>query len=1049
MPYSSRPPYIYPGGSMMMHAPFEQQNSLMFGFFLKGDLAKLQQLCDQQLNAVARGQYRFEPLSNYVMLTFTRINKDYSQYPQDRAKGWGQEIDTSIWIPVGQYAFINNKKTLEKIHWIMPYIWVDHPMTIINGREIFGYPKYLGRFEMPDSPANPDYFSLEVNAFKTFSPDTESQWGKVLEVTKKPGDSLAQDKKQFENWETFARTIFCELSKVEDFALSDREVDEQIIEGLLQPQLPQLFLKQFPDGSGQRAVYQALTTSPAIINGFHGAGLLFGDYECMLHDFASEPIAQDLGLKPGIQASALSFWINFDFSIQPPQELVNNSSVEKQKIAVLGGGLSAMTAVYGITSQPDWQSKYDITVYQMGWRIGGKGASGRNAAMGQRIEEHGLHIWFGFYENAFRIMREAYAELKRPEGAPLRTWDEAFREQSFVLVDEYIKEKWELWPFDFPVKPGIPGDGEESPSLWNIAQTMYAWIKQAIEKLLEEVTGLDIHRPQRAAEASGFGGLLNRMAERIQKPFEAMAHEGLNLLGHLRDWTDLDDKLLDSKDADLVIESLVNIKGWIERLIDDFLEDHTVLRRLYIGVDLGLTTLKGMFEDQVFTKGFAAINDIDFRDWLAKHGANEKITVNCAPVRGLYDLVFAYEDGDTSRPNIEAGTCLSGAMRILFCYKGSIMWKMQAGMGDVVFTPFYELLMARGVKFEFFHKVEEVLPDPADPSRVGSIRLTRQVDLKQSEYQPLVRVKGLDCWPSEPLYSQLDPAQAQLLQANNINLESSWSPWPGVYQQAFGKPLPEITLNVGSDFDLVIFGLSVASVPVTCSKLMALSPALQKTVDNVKTVVTQAYQLWLTEDLKTLGWKLFPESGEEPVLTSFTEPVDTWASMNQLLCREDWNTAQAQPRNLAYFCGVQNIRHFPPYDDHAFPALCKDAVRNAAIDQLNHQIHWLWPNAQNDAGFCWSWLLASADQQGAARFNSQYWRSNIDPSERYVLSVVNSTRYRLATDGAGFNNLYVTGDWIKNGINAGCVEGAVQSGLQTSRAICGFPRHIKGEKDFA
>jgi uncharacterized protein with NAD-binding domain and iron-sulfur cluster len=223
---------------------------------------------------------------------------------------------------------------------------------------------------------------------------------------------------------------------------------------------------------------------------------------------------------------------------------------------------------------------------------------------------------------------------------------------------------------------------------------------------------------------------------------------------------------------------------------------------------------------------------------------------------------------------------------------------------------------------------------------------------------------------------------------------------------------------------------------------MALSPALQNTVDNVKTVVTQAYQLWLTEDLKTLGWKLFPESGDEPVLTSFTEPVDTWASMDQLLCREDWNTALAQPRSLAYFCGVQNIGHFPPYDDHAFPAQCKDAVRNAAIDQLNHQIHWLWPNAQNDAGFCWSWLLAPADQQGAARFNSQYWRSNIDPSERYVMSVVNSTRFRLATDGAGFNNFYVTGDWIKNGINAGCVEGAVQSGLQTSRAICGFPRHI-------
>ena len=29
-------------------------------------------------------------------------------------------------------------------------------------------------------------------------------------------------------------------------------------------------------------------------------------------------------------------------------------------------------------------------------------------------------------------------------------------------------------------------------------------------------------------------------------------------------------------------------------------------------------------------------------------------------------------------------------------------------MGDVVFTPFYGVLRARGVKFAFFHRVEEL-----------------------------------------------------------------------------------------------------------------------------------------------------------------------------------------------------------------------------------------------------------------------------------------------------------------------------------------------------
>jgi uncharacterized protein with NAD-binding domain and iron-sulfur cluster len=85
---------------------------------------------------------------------------------------------------------------------------------------------------------------------------------------------------------------------------------------------------------------------------------------------------------------------------------------------------------------------------------------------------------------------------------------------------------------------------------------------------------------------------------------------------------------------------------------------------------------------------------------------------------------------------------------------------------------------------------------------------------------------------------------------------------------------------------------------------------------------------------------------------------------------------------------------------------------------------------------------------GQNRFNSQFWRANIDPSERYVMSVVNSSQYRLATDKTGFNNFYITGDWIQTGLNAGCVEAATMAGMQTSRSICGYPEHISGEKDF-
>ena len=68
-------------------------------------------------------------------------------------------------------------------------------------------------------------------------------------------------------------------------------------------------------------------------------------------------------------------------------------------------------------SEPGWQDRFEsITVYQRGWRLGGKAASSRGPH--GRIEEHGLHVWLGSYENAFALLRECYAELDRATTDP-------------------------------------------------------------------------------------------------------------------------------------------------------------------------------------------------------------------------------------------------------------------------------------------------------------------------------------------------------------------------------------------------------------------------------------------------------------------------------------------------------------------------------------------------------------------------------------------------------------------------------------------------------
>src|SRR4051812_38301582 len=106
----------------------------------------------------------------------------------------------------------------------------------------------------------------------------------------------------------------------------------------------------------------------------------------------------------------------------------------KQKVVILGGGLGAMAAAFEL-SRTGWQETFEsITVYQVGWRLGGKGASGRSPAPEFPVLEHGLHVWFGFYENAFRMMRECYAELNRPDGDPLASVEDAFRPARTFVV---------------------------------------------------------------------------------------------------------------------------------------------------------------------------------------------------------------------------------------------------------------------------------------------------------------------------------------------------------------------------------------------------------------------------------------------------------------------------------------------------------------------------------------------------------------------------------------------------------------------------------------
>jgi uncharacterized protein with NAD-binding domain and iron-sulfur cluster len=687
-----------------------------------------------------------------------------------------------------------------------------------------------------------------------------------------------------------------------------------------------------------------------------------------------------------------------------------------RKIAIIGGGVGSITAAYALTDQPDWQTKYDITIYQLGWRLGGKGASGRNRQKANRIEEHGLHIWAGFYDNAFRSMRSCYEELvkmrlRSPED-PLGTMEKAFKPlNTFVLSEDAIgstAQEWRPWLIQFLGNNKIPGTGGVLPQPFD-------YFKMVLEFLAGQVdtVGHALPLPRQVENAGGYPSPIHRLLA-YAKTMPADAR--LQTAQHRSD----------------LLEILEGIRIWLDGIKPGEWINNDVARRVYFMLDLGTAFATGMVVDRVFTRGFDSIDGMECSAWLLKHHASQQ-AVASAVFRGCYDYVFGYPGGICTHRGVGAGTAMRGLLRLAFTYKGALFFKMQAGMGDTIFAPYYQVLKQRGVKFCFFHAITKLTLSSAHDA-VAGIELVEQARIASGSYEPLFDVAGLPCWPSEPDWSQL--VDGEKLKASGIDFESEKTyPPTGIAK----------SLQRGVDFDDVILGASIGSLPYITSELAHASPRWKQMLEKVETVATAATQFWLNIPASETGWPALVKAHNrdssfnpdtlQTVMTGFAEPLDTWADMSDLLPRETW--PDPAPLSIAYFCS--------PSRDADIPAPSMEDQAGQWADEYLTQI---WPETRSKEGKFNRDLLVSADgQSAAARFADQYFRQNFYGSERYVLSVPGSVDYRLAPDESGFTNLALAGDWTRCGINAGCVEAATISGLAAARVFTGSTEPIYGEFD--
>ncbi len=762
------------------------------------------------------------------------------------------------------------------------------------------------------------------------------------------------------------------------------------------------------------------------------------------------------------------------------------SAPEAKRVAILGGGAAALTTALALTD-PRNGGRYKVTVYQMGWRLGGKGASGRNADLDQRIQEHGIHVWFGFYDNAFRLLDGCYRELEERREKTSPPWslgkcigrqpppadNGAFYPHDDYFMFEQVGKAWKRWHVHAPRNQRTPGDGAplamEDSFGWTKLREMLVSVAELRKKGIFAPAVKKLESVDPEPRADDF-----EKAVRRRSPLERAAGElgaddyleavldGLNAPTLPPGVNEPNESLLDgfrlrfrfvawglrrARDVAQATRAFLltarQRDEWRPEWKD---EEYEALRRIYETLDTCAAIATGIYTD-VIAKGlesFDHLDDVDLRKWLAGHGAadngeNSELLLQNPTIRFVYNSAFSFVDGDHERPQIAAGAALRGILRLFLTYKGALSYRMSSGMGDVVFSPIYEVLKRRGVTFKFFHRVERLeLGGGADPV-LKAVHFTKQVELrdedKGAQYQPFVWVKGFPAWPDRPLTDQI--VGGEVLRdkiAGGLNLEDPGAPCPG-------DTKVRVTVGEGEDgdFDEVVLGIPVAALPKLSTELSAharIGERWRKMLDGVKTTPTQAFQLWLRASLRDLGWK-----DVAPVSGTYVDPIDTYIDMTPALQLEERGAGDV--KGLAYFCGV-----IKKLENETAAAGNERATRNA-IEHLTQRVHELWPRIRSGDNFDWS-LLARSPRDAktpAQRFAGQYARANVLPSDLYTLGLPGTTAARLPADGAGVRNLFLTGDWTLNPINLGCVEATVMSGLLTARAVSGQPVDIIGEHD--
>ncbi len=264
--------------------------------------------------------FTYRALIPGVVFAIAPIEATRSLTEPDAGYGYTPETEVAFWMLVGRGRGEGDAWKLDALMWFLPYVFVDVPTTMATGREVYGYPKELAYLTWPSSTSDPLVLRAETMVLPVYSPDTKLVRAPILEVKKTATEPGLRER---------LGAAFGSVAEVlEHVGLrTDVAIMEKLAGDLARLEVPMVFLKEFRDViEPHAACYQAILESPARVSSFPIGWPTLHEVAITIHDYASHPIAKELGLGTPANGSLtlkvpMGFEVHFDFVVELAKQM--------------------------------------------------------------------------------------------------------------------------------------------------------------------------------------------------------------------------------------------------------------------------------------------------------------------------------------------------------------------------------------------------------------------------------------------------------------------------------------------------------------------------------------------------------------------------------------------------------------------------------------------------------------------------------------------------------------------------------------------------------